>query len=369
MKELKEKIGKLGKKAIVIAVSFLILIIVIIFGGAFLYNKFFYKRSYTEIESIMLNAAQNHMRRHSGDLPDELNESVTLSVDDLVKEEEMKEISEYTKDSSLKCNGSVIVTNVNKSYRYTPILNCSDKYSTVKFIDYIKEKHPIVESGNGLYNLNEELVFRGDNVNNFLKLSGKMYRIVKFSSDEAVIIFTDKDEKVVWDTRYNVEKKGTYGINDYSVSQIRDYLNKVYKNVNYIDDAARRLIVSYDLYVGRRSSQDTDKSGQIEKSAVMENQFIGLLPIYDFMNASLDANCVTDVSPSCMNYNYLTSYRSSWWSVTGSKTKTYQVCAVIQQASYRYANKLAVARYVLHLAKDAMYVSGDGTFDNPYIVK
>ena len=31
------------------------------------------------------------------------------------------------------------------------------------------------------YKLNEELVFRGDNINNYLKLSGKLYRIVKLT--------------------------------------------------------------------------------------------------------------------------------------------------------------------------------------------
>ena len=323
MKELKERIGKLGKKKIIIKISFLILIIVIIFGGAFLYNKFFYKRSYTEIENIMLDAAKSHMSKHKGDLPKELNESVSLSVKDLVKEEEMKDISEYTKDESSHCNGNVIVTNINNSYRYTPILSCKNKNVTNKFIDYIKENEKIVESGNGLYNLNEELVFRGDNVNNYLKLSGKVYRIVKFSSDEAVIIFTDKDENVIWDNRYNVEKGGVYGINDYSVSKVRDYLNGIYTESDYFDDSSKNLIVSYDLAVGKRSSKDTDKSGQIEKSAIMEHQFIGLLPIYDYLNASLDANCETTISPSCVNYNYLAKFQSSWWTVTGAKLNTY----------------------------------------------
>ncbi len=369
MKELKERISKLGKKAIIIAISFFILIIIIIFGGAFLYNKFFYKRSYTEIEDIMLNAAKSHMKQHKDDLPKELNQSVTLSVDDLVREEEMQDISEYTKDKSLQCVGNIIVTLMNQNYRYTPILDCDNKYTTVKFIDYIKEKAPIVENGNGLYNLNEELVYRGDNVNNYIKLSGKMYRIVKFSSDEAVIIYTDKSDAVVWDNRYNIEKNGAYGINDYSVSKVRDYLNKVYSNSTFFDDDAKMLVVPYSLNIGKRSIKDTDKSGQIEKGAVMENQFIGLLPIYDFMNASLDVNCTTAVSPSCVNYNFLSKFQAEWWSVTGSKLNTYNVYRISGNGSTVFANGLGVARYVLHLAKDAIYVSGDGTSDNPYIVK
>ena len=372
---MKEKIEKIGKKKIILVVTFLVLIIVILFGGAFIYNKFFYKRSYSEIENIMLEAAKNYMTKNSNNLPKNINDSVTLSVSDLVRTEEMKELDEYLKDDSVSCKGSVMITNVNQTYRYTPNLDCGTKYKTLKFIDYIKEHQPIVENGNGLYNLNEELVFRGDSVHNYLKLSGKMYRIVKFSNEEAVIIYAEKSESMVWDDRYNIDKNSIIGINDYSVSKIKEYLDNLYRGTTILGVNKttlvdyKSLVVAYPLAIGKRSSKDTDKTGTLEKGVVMENQFIGLLPLYDYMNASLDANCTTSISASCMNYNYLAKYKYPWWVMTANSEKTYNVYRIDKSANLSSANGSAYVRHVFHLVKDALYVSGDGTYDNPYIIK
>ncbi len=377
MNKAKEKIKGLGKKSIFLIIGFFILILVIIFGGAYLYNRFFYKRSYTEIENIMLNAAQNYTGKHEDALPKELGGTVSLSVNELEAAEEMKSIQEYTKDETTACDGNVIITKLNDSFRYRPILDCDKKYKTNKFIDEIQRRQPIVESGNGLYKLNEELVFRGDNVNNYLKLGNNIYRIVKFSNEETVIIYTDKYESTIWDNRYNKEKKMRTGINDYSVSKIRDFTNNLYyKNKDFFTNNTengsnpKNIIVPYDLQIGRRESTNADKTGATEKKAIMEKQMIGLLPLYDFMNASLDVDCNSSTSPSCVNYNYLSRYNYKWWTMTGTSLNTYEVYQIADGiAILKYASSTAYIRPVFHLAKDAIYVQGEGTYENPYIVK
>ena len=45
--------------------------------------------------------------------------------------------------------------------------------------------------------------------------------------------------------------------------------------------------------------------GSIEKSSLLEKQYIGLLPLYDYINASIDTNCNSALTESCTNYNYL----------------------------------------------------------------
>ena len=376
MNKTKEKIKGLGKKSIFLIIGFLILIILIIFGGAYLYNKFFYKRSYTEIENIMLNAAQNYTRKHEEALPQELGGTVSLSVNELEVAEEMESILEYTKDETTACDGNIIITKLNESYRYTPIIDCDKKYKTTKFIDKIQKIQPIVESGNGLYKVNEELVFRGDNVNNYLKLGNSLYRIVKFSNEETVVIYSDKYESTIWDNRYNKEKEMRTGINDYSVSKIRDFVNNLYKDQKFFTINTenglnpKNIIVPYDLQIGRRESGDTDKTGTTEKKAIMEKQMVGLLPLYDFMNASLDVDCVKGTSPSCVNYNYLSKYIYRWWTMTGTSLNTYNVYQISDgTAVLIFASSSAYIRPVVHLAKDAIYVSGEGTVENPYIVK
>lgn len=371
---MKEKLEKIEKKKLILAGSFLLMIIIILLGGSLIYNKFFYKRSFSEIENILLTSTKNYTSKNKDILPKQINETITISANELIKAEEMKEFEEYTKDESISCSGNVTITNINNTYRYTPTLDCGTSYKTKKFIEYIKEKNPIVESGNGLYNMNEELVFRGDNINNYLKLAGKLYSIVKFTNDETVIINTEKLDKTIWDDRYNQEKNSTVGINDYSVSKIRDFLNDLYKNNSILKDKKNNidvstLVIAHNLNFGKRSSKDTEKNGELEKSAILENQFIGLLPLNDYLNASLDKNCTTSISASCMNYNYLSKYQKAWWTMTATSLNSYNVYKIESSPKLTAANNSACPRYVLHLAKDAIYVSGDGTKENPYIVK
>ena len=102
---------------------------------------------------------------------------------------------------------------------------------------------------------------------------------------------------------------------------------------------------------------------------IIEKQFIGLLPLYDYLNASLDTNCTTSISTSCMNYNYLAKYQNNWWTMTSTSLNTYNVFHISKSPALTSASSTAYVRPVLHLAKDAIYVSGDGTSENPYIVK
>ena len=363
--------AKFSRKNIYLAVGFLVVIVVILFGGAFIYNQFFYKKSFSEIEEIMVNASEKYFANHSNKLPQKYNEAITLSDTELVDASLMKSINEYLKDDGISCTGKVIVTNINGKYRYTPSLDCGSQYQTVFFSDYIKKMVPVVESGSGLYQVNDELVYRGDNVNNYLKLGNNTYRIVKFSGDSASVIYTEKAESMAWDDRYNLEKEEMYGINDYSVSRVKEYLTSLYKGDDLLSSSDKMLVVAHNLEIGKRALEDSDKTGGLEKSVVLENQFIGLLPIYDYLNASLDKNCTTTASASCMNYNYLSKYRFSWWSLTASNKNTYQVYRIDANgsASISSGSNNNYVRPVLYLTKEAIYSSGDGTKKNPYILK
>lgn len=369
---MKDKSKKLEMKNLIIIGIFLISIIIILFGGALIYNKFFYKKSYSEVETIMLNAAKEHFKKHEEKLPKNINDSITLTDKTLIKNKEMDTIVSYTKDKNTSCSGEVTVTNINGDYRYAATLDCGKTYQTQSLIDYINNNIEIVTNGNGLYELNNELVYRGDKVNNYLKLNGKTYRIVKFKDEHPVIILTDESESVQWDNRYNIENDSNSGINDYEVSRMRDYLDKIYKNNNedaLLSETTRLLVTSYDLPIGRRRNADTDKTGSLENSKLLSNQYIGLLPVNDFLNASIDNNCTNTNAESCVNYNYLNKYKYTWWTATANSQNTYKVYIINNIAKTAQPSSHAYARPVLYLAKDTIYVSGDGTKANPYIVK
>jgi len=361
---------EIDKKKIIIFVGILLLVIVLLFGGALLYNKLFSRKSYEEVENNMKLAAIEYLSSHKEDLPTNENEIVTIKDTELVNNELMKSVNEQLKIEDYTCDGSVIITNINGNYRYNPILDCGDRYQTTKFIDYISNNEAIVESGNGLYKLNNELVYRGDKVNNYVKLSDKIYRIVKIVDNHAIIILTDQADSVKWDDRYNIDKRSNVGINDYTVSRMRDYLETLYNGNSLLTNEAKLLVTSHDVKIGNRSEADTDKTGNLENAIVLENQYISLLPVYDFLNASIDENCTATTSRSCVNYNYLAKYKNAWWTITGNNSNTYSVFRVANGTiTTSNANKTARLRPVLSLASDAIYVSGNGSKNSPYIIK
>lgn len=367
-------IEKVGTKKLIIASCVFMGLIVLIICGSLIYNKFFYRKTYSEIEDIMVSATKEYYGKHKSKLPNEAGEVKTIKVSELVSSEYMKQLSEYIKNDEIFCKGSVNVTKVNKKYRYTPILDCGNDYSTVLLSDYIEKNNKVVTSNEGLYSMNNELIYRGENVKNYVSFAGYEWRIVKITDGKVVLIFNEKikeTETTYWDDRYNNDKKDNVGINDYSVSRAREYLNSLYNSNSLFSNNDKLLLSNFNLYVGRRNDNDTDKSGLLEKATIIENQYIGLLPAYDFMNASLDNNCTSTASLSCSNYNYLNTYDWNWWTMTGDSNSSYKVYRGSNYDSIYLSNTNSNAyfRPVIYLVKDAVYVSGNGSKSKPYKFK
>jgi len=168
----------------------------------------------------------------------------------------------------------------------------------------------------------------------------------------------------------NIDQKSNVGINDYTVSKIRDYLEKLYNGNVLLTNEAKLLVTSYDLKIGTRVGGDTDKTGSLESAVILEDQYIGLLPLYDFLNASIDENCTTSTARSCVNYNYLSKYKNSWWTSTPYTNNSYLVFRISDgSAVISEARQSGYLRPVLYLTSDTMLVSGNGSKTNPYVVK
>ena len=86
--------------------------------------------------------------------------------------------------------------------------------------------------------------------------------------------------------------------------------------------------------------------------------------------ASLDTNCQKIRDGACQNYNYLAKYNENWWSITANASKTSNVYEVIGgNTDTSNASVSKVLRLSIYLNDDVIYVSGDGTLENPYIFK
>lgn len=362
--DLKKRLIIFGSVGIglVVVILLIVWIINLIIGGSM---------SYDQIETKMKEAAIEYYDNNKQLLPIDGSE-VSVDATTLVNTKFMKPLEDLVSDDGVNCTGKVVVKQKDTAYSYIPYLDCGVSYTTVEFYKKIIDNKNIVTAGNGLYQMNDEYVFRGEDVNNFVKINDQLWRIVKvLPNNDIQLIFDGLTLKSDWDNRYNVDRDYNVGINDFSVSRIRNYLEELYSQDTIFNDFVKDKMVVFDVCYGKRGFSETNNNGSIECSMVLENQKVGLLPIYDYVNASLDNSCAKLEDRQCQNYNYLTIGGSPWWTITASSENTYRVFT-ISSSGYPQANNAsstASVRPVIHLSSSALYSSGSGTELDPYTVK
>lgn len=362
----------LGKKKLLIMMGGTIGLVILIVVILLIYNAIFGKTSYKDIESKLLNAAKKYYSENASLLPKSELEEVTTTDAALTSAGYLKSMGELTKKmDGVTCTANIVVSYAGGEYRYTPLLNCGSAYTTKTLTSYITDNVEKVYTGSGLYDLNGELVYRGENPNNYIKFADNLWRIVKIENDQAVMILDKKNERMVWDDRFNTDRDRSDGINDYTVSRIYEEITKIYEENTLVNKNNKNLLAIHPLYLGKRYESDMGNDGSIEKATFMEKQYIGLLPLYDYINASIDTNCNSALTTSCTNYNYLNHFDYNWWTITGDASNSYKVYRISSDGEIESirANSYGYLRPVIYLAKDAVYVKGTGTEADPYIIK
>lgn len=363
----------LRKKLIFLAaiiIGGVVIIAIIMFAVSVLFPKAY---TYDEIEKIMTSAAEAYFEDHPNRLPQSDSERVDIDTEILASGEYMKPMIEYTGEN-LSCSGYVSVQTNGDNYLYIPRLDCGEEYVTQPLYEAVTKN--VVDSGYGLYETNDGYVFRGEDVNNYVKLDLALWRIVDVNDDNQIrlVLATDMSEAVPWDDRYNNEIGYNIGINTYSTSRLKEAMEDLYKSNDefnaVLSDHDRSMVVPYDLCVGKRSTGETTTDNSVECSEVLENQKMGLLTASDYMTASLDPNCKTVIDHSCQNYNYLVN-NDKWWlatAVAGVSDEAYGVgsngvCENINTSTYMYP------RPVIVIDGNVLYKSGKGTLNKPYKIK
>ena len=366
-RDMKKKLMRI--MLIVVGVLVLLLVVILIISLFSNGNK-----TYEEIEEDLKNAAMEYYEVQSGLLPREEGETVTVRASALIDAGYMKPLSELREGEN--CSGRVEVTKIGDNMVYTPYLDCGDNYTTKELYKAVLEQG-IVTSGNGLYDMNGEKVYRGDNVNNYVQLDNQMFRIVKVTSDNKILLILNEMDSTLstyYDDRYNPDRMFNSGFNDYRISRIYEYLDRLYNNklsVTILSSNDKTKLTPFNLCIGKRASTDTTNNNSLECSDVLENQMIGLLTASDFMNASLDANCRATTNKSCQNYNYLRLRETEWWLVTSNSLNNYEAY-VVKSAGYIDENQASgykKVRPTVMLNNNVMIKSGSGSASNPFILK
>ncbi len=334
---------------------------------------------YEDIENILEKAAIAYFKENDSYLPVNDGDIVEVDSSNLVQTGKMRDLSEYTPYGVL-CSATVQVEKSGTEYLYTPYLNCGDQYTTIDFSKKItQDSNNIVTEGYGLYSMNGEYVYRGETVNNYVKLGEQLWRIVKINSNNNAVLIHDTGityETQAWDDRYNETSKFKSGINQYSNSRIYEYLVNAYTSPTknavefLLTDEDKAKIVSYNLCIGKRSVNSEGNQNTEECSSVLRDQKYGLLTLSEYMAASVDSSCKTATSPSCINYNYLVT-KYDWWLATASKDDNVKVFKVKfgGKISLEDANNIGIVRPVIYLNSRVLYKSGSGTLADPYIIR
>lgn len=342
----------------IICIFLIIIIVKLIIGNRISYNK---------IENKMIESAKKYYQEHSEELPTTSGGSITIGTDKLIELEYLKDLTKLVKDKDAICQGEIKVTNNNSYYLYSATLNCGDYYKTKKFTEALTSN--IVTSGDGLYQIGDAYVFRGENVNNYVSFAGKTWLILRINNDGTIrMIETTKRQSVTWDDRYNSNRESNVGINDFNVSRIKDTLEYIYSDPEEFTDIDKAYISNQNLCIGKRDDNSTINDGSIECSNVVENQPLGLIQVNEFALASIDGSCHHVTDPECTNYNYLTQL-NSYWTLTADANSTHKVYKISGSPFISTASGTSKARIVVHINAGVNYDSGDGTATNPYIFK
>lgn len=349
-----------------------IIIFSLIFGG----KKPTKATDYSSMEQSMINATQRYVSKNKKLLPKDEDETSKVNLDTLVNFEYMKELSAL-EDENVKCTGYVEILYKNEDYMYVPYLKCGNYYETLSIADYIINKDEIVTTGDGLYQMNGKYVFRGENPNNFLGIGTRLYRIIDITEDGIVRLISYKrlNNYMLWDNRYNTEKNETCGINDYSKSRIKDYLNNLLKKpakeeeIVFSSEELTKM-VPQDICVGKRSSTYGEVSDKNECQKVEAEQKVALMTVSDYARASLDQNCKSIFDKSCMNYNYFSAQSNVFRTLTATSDNTYQVFYITDgKATLTRASSSFNTSVVIYIDNLSLYASGSGTFEDPYTIR
>ncbi len=320
-----------------------------------------------KLEEKIKTAAISYYDKEPELLPKENGSKKEITINELVEAGELKSLDKLLK-KGLSCSGHVTVSKNNGFYSYIPYVDCGNDYKTNLLVDVITNEKNIVTTGNGLYKVNDYYLFRGENLNNYVSFAGKKWVILRVNSDKTIrLLLIDKSEKIVWDDRYNTEKKYEIGKNDFNVSRIKDSLENYFKSDNFTDDD-RGLIVPMSLCIGKRNANATVNDGSIECSKVIEKQPLGLLQLNEYFLASLEQNCNNIYNYQCKNYNYLSQIDSAW-SITADASNSYKVYRIYEFPTLTNASSTAQLRVVTTVSSDIIFTEGNGSIDKPYVIK
>lgn len=370
-------------KLIIVASSIigLLVLLLIVLWLLSIFNHKYY--TYEEVEAKMVSATEKFYKNNPDILP--VNDGKTiLPYNTLVENKFIEPLNEILKDGDT-CSAEVNVIKNDNNYSYIPKLTCSDKYSTIELAQHILNNNEVVSEGSGLYSDGKGgYYFRGKVNNNYITLGSfqgsnnksdipLLWQIISITSDNRIKIRAlHYAQKVSYDTRYNETKNINVGYNDFEMSILKEKLKEIENDESFLTNDQKSKLVKSKLCINKRSSSDTSRDGSTECAILSEDEYLfGLMYPYEFIRASIDNNCKNMYDLSCQNFNILSGDGfGSFWTITSNPSNDYEAYACDGYTFFpSYANRERALYLTSYVNPYALFKSGEGTRDNPYVIK
>ena len=254
----------------------------------------------------------------------------------------MKALKKWEKIFIISSIIFIIICIITYTYRlvhYYKIEHQVTKLLTLKeaIINNNSSKTLIPTSENNYY-------FTGNNPNNYLSYSNRIWRIISIDQDSIKLITEDNQTTLTW------------GINnDYQTSYINNWLNNTNEKrgifVNSLND--------YEYYLMKKNTCiDEITADNITCNKYVED-YVGLLSVKEYLTAGGENS-------------YLNNHTYFWTSNISNDNKVWYI---FNEGGINNESKNEISYYsygvrpTVNIKSNLEYISGKGTIDNPYIIE
>ena len=214
----------------------------------------------------------------------------------------------------------------------------------------------IVTSGNGLYDMENRYVFRGNVTNNYVKIDGSLFRILSLDK-------TTKAMKLISSSDNGSSQWGTTTNNSFNASTL--YTTK-------LNESLYSSIINTNIKWNIGTIEDTNElnlnSVKAYESKTKIVSEIGLISMSEYIEASTNTECSNGNFSSCNMNNYLnvSTMTDSWTTTTTEESVVY----IDSTGGLSFESDLANAHHNIHRVINVVTTekSGEGTSSNPFII-
>ena len=283
----------------------------------------------------------------------------------------------------------------------------------MKAVEYITNLLEYDGEGLKIDNTSDQNIrYYGSNPNNYVSFNNELWRIIGVFGNNVKLVRKDSLGELSWDSSES-SVNGGYGVNEWSQADLQVYLNKMYYGgttvtcydgqnnhtttcpANKLDNTAKALIDNHTWNTGAiewEKRTDTlafynDERGSVNGKICSSGNncndtvtrttewegYIALPYVTDWAYASSEDDCNTKMvqSPTykCKNNNWMSA---TMWMLSPGVNGSSAYNAWDVRGGYVSSGTVAVSNNIfptIYLKSNILIESGNGTSDNPYILK